>query len=635
MVGRKKQHTLWILLSVLLGAHFSAFGQDEVVSKLMFRDKAPQGVTTSRGHSHNDYERDIPLLRALYAGMGSIEADVFVRDGELLVAHTAEELDRQRTLSSLYLDPLFALAQSPKPLPSSVQLPLQLMVDIKGNHREALRILQQQLSERESLVDPNSPSQLLQIVISGDRPKPEDFVRYPTWIQFDGSPGVDYSAEAWSRIAMVSDDLKAYTHWNGKGVPVPEDLTKIRRAIEAAHEHGKPFRFWGNHDSPNTWQQLYKWGVDWINTDQPEELSRFLESNAREEFRSEQVWETYRPTYASDDKDIEIRRVIYLIGDGMGPAQVKAALSANRGRLNMTQMHAVGMSRTEAANSDNTDSAAGGTALATGRKTNNRMIATDPSGQSLPSIAGLLADRGWGTAVLTTGDITDATPAVFYASVVERDSSRAIAQQALSSKVSILGGGAPSWMKGSAMATYDSLCVQQGIHLTDSLHLRQSAERQFMFLPSDLTKPYKEGRGDVLGRLLEGSLSVLGEQYDRFFVMAEAAQIDFGGHANDLPYVVTETLDFDQAVGAALRYADQDGHTLVIVTADHETGGLTLLDSDERNGYVRGHFSTNDHTNLPVPVFAYGPKSSAFSGYYQNVAIFQRLLEVLGAASSQ
>lgn len=111
--------------------------------------------------------------------------------------------------------------------------------------------------------------------------------------------------------------------------------------------------------------------------------------------------------------------------------------------------------------------------------------------------------------------------------------------------------------------------------------------------------------------------------------MAEGAQIDYGGHANDLPYVITETLDFDQAVGEALRYADQDGHTLVIVTADHETGGLTLLDSDEKMGYVRGNFSSNDHTSIPVPVFIYGPRSDKFTGYYPNTEIFHRILQAV------
>ena len=112
--------------------------------------------------------------------------------------------------------------------------------------------------------------------------------------------------------------------------------------------------------------------------------------------------------------------------------------------------------------------------------------------------------------------------------------------------------------------------------------------------------------------------------------MTEGAQVDYGGHANDLPYVAMEVLDFDKTVGEALRFADQDGETLVIVTADHETGGLTLLDGNYPKGYVGGQFSTNDHTAIPVPVFAYGPRSGLFRGVYENTAIFNKILQAYG-----
>lgn len=111
--------------------------------------------------------------------------------------------------------------------------------------------------------------------------------------------------------------------------------------------------------------------------------------------------------------------------------------------------------------------------------------------------------------------------------------------------------------------------------------------------------------------------------------MIEGAQADHGGHSNSLPYVVTEVLDFDQTVGKALEFADKNGETLVIVTADHETGGLTLLDGDYTKGYVSGQFSTNDHTAIPVPVFAYGPQSAIFRGVYENTELFNSIMTAL------
>ena len=112
--------------------------------------------------------------------------------------------------------------------------------------------------------------------------------------------------------------------------------------------------------------------------------------------------------------------------------------------------------------------------------------------------------------------------------------------------------------------------------------------------------------------------------------MTEGAQVDYGGHANNIAYVATEVMDFDKAVGDALRFADTDGQTLVIVTADHETGGLTLLDGDYSKGYISGQFASNDHTALPVPVFAYGPQSFRFRGVYENTALFSKILQAYG-----
>ena len=111
--------------------------------------------------------------------------------------------------------------------------------------------------------------------------------------------------------------------------------------------------------------------------------------------------------------------------------------------------------------------------------------------------------------------------------------------------------------------------------------------------------------------------------------MLEGAQVDYGGHANKLPYIVTEVMDFDQVIGKAMQFADSNGETLVIVTADHETGGLTLMDGDYKKGYVSGQFSSNDHTAIPVPVFAYGPQSQLFGGVYENTEIFFKILKAL------
>jgi len=143
------------------------------------------------------------------------------------------------------------------------------------------------------------------------------------------------------------------------------------------------------------------------------------------------------------------------------------------------------------------------------------------------------------------------------------------------------------------------------------------------------TKPVKDGCGDMLSQSLMQTIRLLSLNKNGFFVMAEGAQVDHGGHANDLLYLMTELHDFDKAVVAALKFADMNNETLIIVTADHETGGLSLLDAETTKGTILDNFSTNDHTSINVPVFAYGPHAQDFIGTYNNNEIFQKIIKAI------
>ena len=118
-------------------------------------------------------------------------------------------------------------------------------------------------------------------------------------------------------------------------------------------------------------------------------------------------------------------------------------------------------------------------------------------------------------------------------------------------------------------------------------------------------------------------------------MMIEGSQIDWGGHANDLNYAVNEMLDFDKAIGVAIDFAEKDKNTLVIITADHETGGLALTDGDMKTGRIEGKFITTDHTGVMIPVFAYGPGAEAFSGIYENNLIFNKMMNAFGFETEQ
>ncbi|RYF25622.1 MAG: alkaline phosphatase [Flavobacteriales bacterium] len=591
---------------------------------------AQQKLMSNNGHSHNDYKQQIPLLEAYHAGMGVIEADVFYRDGKLLVAHEEAEINPSKTLKKLYIDPLMALFKENKNHPyADSTMSLQLVIDIKQNYEAVIKQLLTDLKGNEEVFDTKLNPSAIKIVLSGDLPKAVQFKDYPAIINFDGRPYHTYTTEQLKRVAMISDDMAKYTVWNGKGTPTPTDLEKLKAVVAKAHAMGKPFRFWATKDTPNTWKELEHIGVDWIGTDRPSALKNFYQSRKKVEYVNPKAYQPYQPTYQTDGQTKKAKNVILLIGDGMGLAQIQAGLTANFGQSNLANMKYIGLSRTEAVNSDFTDSAAGATAMATGTKTNNRNIGTDAEGKPLTSVPDTLALYGIQSGIISSGDITDATPASFYAHQTERSLSNEIAVDFAKSNVDLLiGSGRKSFTANPDAQLMNRLKQKGYVYQTDLKGFVSSSEaKQIVLLEDSVTRRKLDGRGEMLQTSLAKTISLLSKNKGGFFIMAEGAQIDHGGHANDLPFAVTEQHDFDKLVGDALAFADKDGETLVIVTADHETGGLSLLDASYKKGMVRGNFSTDDHTNISVPVFAYGPGASNFIGMYPNNQIFYKILK--------
>lgn len=602
----------WLVPALLLGLPFA---QGQKINK------------ANQGHSHNDYKQSAPFSISYGAKMGSIEADIFLKDGKLYVAHELSEIAAERTLKNLYLEPLKqAFEKNGKRAYPEKNNRLQLVIDLKQPAHEILPALEREILAYKEVFDPANPD-AVKLVLSGDIPAPADFDAVSKLFSFDGRPNINYTAAQLSRIAMISDQLSNYTVWNGKGNPTAADQAKLRKVIESAHQVKKPFRFWGSQDSPNTWIVLRHLGVDWINTDVPERLNEFYANEEKVTYQQAAAYPTYQVTHQA--KGDKVKNVILLIGDGMGLAQIHAALMGNHGALNLSQFQHIGFSGTTAKDAGNTDSAAGGTAIATGSKTNNRFVGVDQDGKPLLNIVDSLFSHNIQSAIISTGDLTDATPAAFYAHQSERSLSNEIAADLLKSKASILiGSNQDSFLKNTQKDLPEHL-AKAGFNIHKSLKELKSisAGRQLVLLPDTAVRPVLEGRGHMLSDALNTSIALLNKDKKGFFIMAEGAQIDHGGHANDLPRIITELHDFDKAVGEALKFADQNKETLVIVTADHETGGLSLLDAEMEKGMVRGHFSTNDHTNIVVPVFAYGPGATHFTGFYQNNEIFYKLLK--------
>ncbi|MCI4667954.1 MAG: alkaline phosphatase [Bacteroidia bacterium] len=328
------------------------------------------------------------------------------------------------------------------------------------------------------------------------------------------------------------------------------------------------------------------------------------------------------------------KNVILLIGDGMGLTQVSSRYYFGEGEPSFSRFKHIGLSRTSSSRQKITDSAAGATAFASGKKTYNGAVGVDDDTVAIPTIIELASPKGIQTGVIATSSITHATPAAFYAHVYSRNEHEAIAQYLLHSNVDFFaGGGLEYFNKRRDKLNYlDSLKVM-GFGV-DTTGLNPVEGKPAYLLANDGMPKMVEGRGDFLPKATELALSELSNSKEGFFLMVEGSQIDWGGHANDGEYIVTEVQDFDKVLGIALDFAEKDGNTLVVVTADHETGGFSLVAG--KRGDIPDYrlldygFSTGGHSASMVPVFAYGPGSEDFGGIYQNTEIYHKIMKATG-----
>ena len=334
----------------------------------------------------------------------------------------------------------------------------------------------------------------------------------------------------------------------------------------------------------------------------------------------------YRPSFAADGTNRRVRNVILMIGDGMGVGAVNAALYANGGELTMTNLRTVGFVRTQSADNFTTDSAASGTAYATGQKTNNGYLGMNPAKEVIPNIPELLAPLGYACGVLSTDDLNGATPAAFFAHQPARGMKDEIWADLPGSSLLFASAGTQATFEGLPFATQEEIRRRYTVVYDPDDDGVEDSER-LLYLP----KSVNLDRGDYLPATTEMAIEYLSERSRKgFFLMVEGARIDKSEHSNDFPGTVQETLDFDKAIEAAIRFAERDGHTLVIISADHETGATILSKADPQTGYALGVFASKGHTPMMVPLFAYGPRSREFSGVQENSDVANKILRLLG-----
>lgn len=327
----------------------------------------------------------------------------------------------------------------------------------------------------------------------------------------------------------------------------------------------------------------------------------------------------------------KVKNVILMIGDGMSLMHVYSAWTANRGKLFLENCQAVGLSKTYCANKLITDSGAGGTAIATGQKTNYHSVGVDTLGNPLNSLIDLCYDKGLSSGIIVTCRLWDATPADFCCHNKDRDLEDEIVADYVNCKADfVFGGGAEKFVNRADGRDIFQELRDAGFATPQSwedLSYINNGKVFAALYPVDTPLPAE--RGDLLSRASLKGLEILNQNEKGFFLMIEGSQLDDYGHFNNLDLLMQETHDFDRTIGSVYEWAAEDGETLVIVTADHETGGLTLIDGDKDEGKIVCKFSTDGHSGVMVPVYAFGPGSENFTGIYENTDIFFKIKELL------
>lgn len=331
------------------------------------------------------------------------------------------------------------------------------------------------------------------------------------------------------------------------------------------------------------------------------------------------------------------KNIILLIGDGMGLAQVTAGMYANGNKLNLERCLVTGMIKTHSSSHLITDSAAGATAFSCGCKTYNGAIGVTKDKKKCLTILEQAKENGLATGLVSTSSVTHATPAAFIAHVNSRTEMEGIAEFFLQTEVDFLVGGGLQYFN-DRKKDKRNLCTEladKGSFVSDFQmknlkDLSLNPQKPFIWF-SALGEPDSVSGGrDYLPLAAKTACNFLKKRSEKgFFLMLEGSQIDWACHAKNGNRAVDEMLDFDAAIGEILRFAEADGNTLVVITADHETGGLTL-EQGEGFEVLDLEFNTGYHTATMVPVFAFGPGAEQFGGVMDNTDIYWKMAKLWG-----
>ncbi|MCF0073383.1 phosphatidylinositol-specific phospholipase C/glycerophosphodiester phosphodiesterase family protein [Dyadobacter sp. CY261] len=258
---------------------FTSFFISIALSIQIVTAQSAKSYSTAQAHSHNDYERARPFEDAYEQQFGSLEADVFLVNDTLFVAHTLKDIRPNRTFTSLYLLPILQKTeQNNGRIYPQDNVPLQLLIDLKTEGESTLAALIKILEPHKQIL---APTGSVRIVVSGNVPDPSQFEKYPNFIYFDGRPENAYTPAQIAHVGLISQAFQKYSKWNGEGPLLEKDRKKIQKMVNDMHDLGKKVRVWATPDNINSWKTMMALGVDYLNTDKVRELGDYLRTAPR------------------------------------------------------------------------------------------------------------------------------------------------------------------------------------------------------------------------------------------------------------------------------------------------------------------------------------------------------------------
>ncbi len=345
------------------------------------------------------------------------------------------------------------------------------------------------------------------------------------------------------------------------------------------------------------------------------------------------------------EKEPEVKNIIIMIGDGMGLAQASLTQIENKyAPTAFDRAQNVALQKTYSANNRVTDSAASGTALATGYKTNNSTLGQTPDGTPVESIIAKAEKVGYASGIVVTCYVNHATPAAFYAHRESRNDNEGIITDFMASDLDVLFGGGTRFFNEHFTKQnknyVDELKAKGYTYLSEQSEMASVSEGNVVGLFAETNIPLmRNGRGDYLPKATAKALEILTNNVEKqgkegFILMVEGSQIDGEGHGNNIEGVLAETRDFAAAMNVAMDYADAHPGTLVVVTGDHETGGLSIPSNKTdftlpESGISYG-FSTTGHTGIMLPIYLYGTGADRINGIMENTELSQTLQRMIG-----